>query len=130
MTKSELLSIRAKKKQLERVMRKLIKLQDEENIDVVKDYRHSKKGIPIVIRGYNIAEVQKLRSMYIAQSAELLRSIVEIETWINNIPNVWLQVIASMRYIDGMKRIEIAEECHYSEATIKLRLAEIDSLLE
>lgn len=130
MTKRELLSLRAKKKQLERIVCALAKLEEKEVVDVVKDYRYGRKGIPLVIRGSNAAEIKKLKNMYTAQAAEILESIVKIETWINDIPSVWLQLIASMRYVDGMKRKEIAEECHYSEATIKLRLAEIDNLLK
>lgn len=130
MTKRELLSLRAKKKRLERIMRTLAKLKEKKVVDVVKDYRYGRKGIPVVIRGSNAAEIAKLRALYTQQAADILESIIKIETWITTIPSVWLQVIASMRYVDGLTRREIAEECNYSEATIKLRLAEIDSLLE
>lgn len=108
-----------KRKLLERIEKKLAKLQTDNVADVVRDYRHSPKGIPIVIRGYNGAKIADLRRVYKEQAETLIKDITTAENLISAIPDERERLVLQMRYIDNMKIGEIALELEVSDRTIQ-----------
>ena len=108
-----------KRKLLERIEKKLAKLQTDNVADVVRDYRNSPKGIPIVIRGYNGAKIADLRRVYTEQAETLIEDITTAENLILAIPDERERLVLQMRYIDNMKIGEIALELEVSDRTIQ-----------
>lgn len=104
---------------MERIEKKLSKLQTDNVADVVRDYRHSPKGIPIVIRGYNGDKIADLRRVYTEQAETLIEDITTAENLILAIPDERERLVLQMRYIDNMKIGEIALELEVSDRTIQ-----------
>lgn len=115
-------NLHTKKKALERVQRQIEKLEQGIVADVVRDYRHNPKGTPIVIRGDNGAKIADLRRFYTEQVQSLAEDIKTAENLILSVEDDRDRLVLQLRFIDGLRRWQIAEELDISERSIDLIL--------
>ena len=120
--KEILQGLNIKKKALERVQKQIEKLERGIVADVVRDYRHNPKGTPIVIRGDNGAKIADLRRFYNEQAETLADDIKQAEKLISEVTDDRDRLVLQLRYIDGLRRWQIADELDISERTVDLTL--------
>lgn len=115
---NELKGLRHKKKLLDSLEKKLENLEAGYVADVVRDYRNSPKGIPVVVRGFNSNKISELKKFYAEQVETLADEIKAAENLILSVENERDKLILQLRYIDGLKIWEIALEMGLAERTI------------
>lgn len=115
---NELKGLRHKKKLLDSLEKKLENLEAGYVADVVRDYRNSPKGIPVVVRGFNSNKISELKRFYAEQVETLADEIKVAENLILSVENERDKLILQLRYIDGLKIWEIALEMGLAERTI------------
>ena len=114
----KLKGVQYKKRQLERLQKKLQNLESGYVADVVRDYRFSPKGIPVVIAGYDSLKIADLKKEYAEMVETLMDEINHAENAILSVPDERDRLVLQMRFIDGMKIGEIAMEMECSDRTI------------
>ena len=114
----KLKGLRHKKKLIESLEKKLENLEEGYVADVVRDYRNSPKGIPIVVRGFNSNKISELKHFYAEQVEDLADEIKDAENLILSVADERDRLVLQLRYIDGLKIGEISLEMDLAERTI------------
>lgn len=118
----KLKDLNTKKKALERAQKQIDKLEQGIVADVVRDYRHNPKGTPIVIRGDNGAKIADLRRFYTEQVETLAEEIKDAENLILSVTDERDRLVLQLRFIDGLRRWQIADELDVAERTVDMIL--------
>lgn len=77
------------------------------------------------VAGYNILDderhrqkVEQLRRRLEKKKEEAIRKQVEIQDWIESIPDLTLKLIFTYRYLEGMELKQIAKKLHMDRSSI------------
>lgn len=125
MTKKKLEDYRSKKAEIKELQYKLSHLGSGDSLignDVIMDYR---KGYPIPqsIVGYDFEKEQRLRTLYEKREKKLQEECLEVEMWIENIPDSMTRRIFRMHYIDGMTQSKISKSVHLAQSKVSEKIS-------
>lgn len=124
MTKKKLEEYKSKKAEIKELQYKLSHLGAGDNLignDVIMDYR---KGYPIPqsVVGYDFEKEQRLRTLYEKREKKLQEECLEVEMWIEDIPDSMTRRIFRMHYIDGMTQSKISKAVHLAQSKISEKI--------
>ena len=122
MTKKKLEDYRSKKAEIKELQYKLSHLGAGDSlIDVIMDYR---KGYPIPqsVVGYDFEKEKRLRESYEKRIQKLRAECLEVEMWIEDIPDSLIRRIFRMHYVDGMTQKEISKNIHLDRSRISRKI--------
>ena len=89
--------------------------------DVILDYRTGyPRPQPIV--GYDFSKEKRLKNRWKQRIDELTKDCMEIELWIENIPDSITRRIFRMRYIDGKSQEEVGKIVHMSQSNVSRKI--------
>lgn len=93
--------------------------------DVIMDYRDGFPR-PQSIVGYDYAREEKLRELYNKRLDKLVAECLEVERWIEAIPDSMARRIFRMYYTDcpGVTQQKIAKRVHLCQAAVSKKLSE------
>ena len=114
MDKKKLEEYKSKKAEIKELQYKLSHLGAGDSLignDVIMDYR---KGYPIPqsVVGYDFEKEKRLRESYEKRIQKLRAECLEVEMWIEDIPDSLIRRIFRMHYVDGMTQKEISKIIH------------------
>ena len=90
--------------------------------DVILDYRTGyPRPQPIV--GYDFAKEKRLKNRWKQRIDELTKDCVEIELWIENIPDSITRRIFRLCFIDGLSQNKVGGIVHLSQASISEKIS-------
>lgn len=126
MTKKKLEDYRNKKAEIKELQYKLSHLGAGDSLignDVIMDYR---KGYPIPqsIVGYDFEKEQRLRTLYEKREKKLQEECLEVEMWIEDIPDSMIRRIFRMHYVDDMTQKEISKIIHLDRSRVSRKIDE------
>ncbi len=126
MTKKKLEDYRSKKAEIKELQYKLSHLGAGDSLignDVIMDYR---KGYPIPqsIVGYDFEKEQRLRTLYEKREKKLQEECLEVEMWIEDIPDSMIRRIFRMHYVDDMTQKEISKIIHLDRSRVSRKIDE------
>lgn len=124
MTKKKLEDYKSKKAEIKELQYKLSHLGVGDSLignDVIMDYR---KGYPIPqsVVGYDFEKEKRLRESYEKRIQKLRAECLEVEMWIEDIPDSLLRRIFRMHYVDGMTQKEISKIIHLDRSRISRKI--------
>ena len=124
MTKKKLEDYRSKKAEIKELQYKLSHLGAGDSLignDVIMDYR---KGYPIPqsVVGYDFEKEKRLRESYEKRIQKLRAECLEVEMWIEDIPDSLIRRIFRMHYVDGMTQKEISKIIHLDRSRISRKI--------
>lgn len=124
MTKKKLEDYKSKKAEIKELQYKLSHLGAGDSLignDVIMDYR---KGYPIPqsVVGYDFEKEKRLRESYEKRIQKLRAECLEVEMWIEDIPDSLLRRIFRMHYVDGMTQKEISKIIHLDRSRISRKI--------
>ncbi len=124
MTKKKLEDYRSKKAEIKELQYKLSHLGAGDSLignDVIMDYR---KGYPIPqsVVGYDFEKEKRLRESYEKRIQKLRAECLEVEMWIEDIPDSLIRRIFRMHYVDGMTQKEISKNIHLDRSRISRKI--------
>ena len=124
MTKKKLEDYRSKKAEIKELQYKLSHLGSGDSLignDVIMDYR---KGYPIPqsVVGYDFEKEKRLRESYEKRIQKLRAECLEVEMWIEDIPDSLIRRIFRMHYVDGMTQKEISKIIHLDRSRISRKI--------
>ena len=124
MTKKKLEEYKSKKAEIKELQYKLSHLGEGDSLignDVIMDYR---KGYPIPqsIVGYDFEKEKRLRESYEKRIQKLRAECLEVEMWIEDIPDSLIRRIFRMHYVDGMTQKEISKIIHLDRSRISRKI--------
>ena len=124
MTKKKLEDYRSKKAEIKELQYKLSHLGAGDSWngnDVSMDYR---KGYPIPqsVVGYDFEKEKRLRESYEKRIQKLRAECLEVEMWIEDIPDSLIRRIFRMHYVDGMTQKEISKIIHLDRSRISRKI--------
>lgn len=125
MTKKKLEDYRSKKAEIKELQYKLSHLGSGDSLignDVIMDYR---KGYPIPqsVVGYDLEREHRLKELYNRNLRKLREECLEIEIWIEDIPDSITRRIFRMCYLDGMTQEKVSKTIHLSQASISEKIS-------
>lgn len=125
MTKKKLEDYRSKKAEIKELQYKLSHLGSGDSLignDVIMDYR---KGYPIPqsVVGYDLEREHRLKELYYRNLRKLREECLEIEIWIEDIPDSITRRIFRMCYLDGMTQEKVSKTIHLSQASISEKIS-------
>lgn len=125
MTKKKLEDYRSKKAEIKELQYKLSNLGAGDSLignDVILDYR---KGYPIPqsIVGYDFEKEQRLEALYEKREKKLQEECLEVEMWIEDIPDSMTRRIFRMHYIDGMTQSKISKSVHLAQSKVSEKIS-------
>lgn len=124
MTKKKLEEYKSKKAEIKELQYKLSHLGAGDSLignDVIMDYR---KGYPIPqsVVGYDFEKEKRLRESYEKRIQKLRAECLEVEMWIEDIPDSLIRRIFRMHYVDGMTQKEISKIIHLDRSRISRKI--------
>ena len=124
MTKKKLEDYKSKKAEIKELQYKLSHLGAGDSLignDVIMDYR---KGYPIPqsVVGYDFEKEKRLRESYEKRIQKLRAECLEVEMWIEDIPDSLIRRIFRMHYVDGMTQKEISKIIHLDRSRISRKI--------
>lgn len=124
MTKKKLEEYKSKKAEIKELQYKLSHLGAGDSLignDVIMDYR---KGYPIPqsVVGYDFEKEKRLRESYEKRIQKLRTECLEVEMWIEDIPDSLIRRIFRMHYVDGMTQKEISKIIHLDRSRISRKI--------
>lgn len=125
MTKKKLEDYRSKKAEIKELQYKLSHLGAGDSLignDVIMDYR---KGYPIPqsVVGYDLEREHRLKELYNRNLNKLREECLEVEIWIEDIPDSITRRIFRMCYLDGMTQEKVSKTIHLSQASISEKIS-------
>ncbi len=126
MTKKKLEDYKSKKAEIKELQYKLSHLGAGDSLignDVIMDYR---KGYPIPqsVVGYDFEKEKRLRESYEKRLQKLREECIEVEMWIEDIPDSLTRRIFRMCYQDEMTQEKVAKAVHISQAAVSKKISE------
>ena len=126
MDKKKLEEYKSKKVEIKELQYKLSHLGAGDSLignDVIMDYR---KGYPIPqsVVGYDFEKEKRLRDIYENRLQKLQAECLEVEMWIEDIPDSMTRRIFRMCYLDGMTQEKVAKAVHISQAAVSKKISE------
>lgn len=91
--------------------------------DVIMDYRDGFPR-PQSVVGYDYAREEKLRELYDKRMKRIAAECLEVEQWIEAIPDSVTRRIFRMRYVDGMPQKKVANIIHLDQSRISRKIEE------
>lgn len=125
MTKERLEEYRSKKAEIQELQYKLDHLGEGDSLignDVIMDYR---TGFPMPqsVVGYDFEKEQRLKDSWRKQMSKLQSECLEVELWIEEIPDSLTRRIFRMYFVDDMKQSKIAGKVHLSQAAVSEKIS-------
>ena len=124
MTKKKLEDYRSKKAEIKELQYKLSHLGAGDSLignDVIMDYRNG-YPIPQSVVGYDFEKEKRLRESYEKRIQKLRAECLEVEMWIEDIPDSLIRRIFRMHYVDGMTQKEISKIIHLDRSRISRKI--------
>ena len=124
MTKNRLEEYRSKKAEIAELQYKLAHLGEGDSLignDVIMDYRGGYPQ-PQSVVGYDYNREQRLRDTYQMRIERLKEDCLEVELWIEQIPDSLTRRIFRMCFVDGMTQGKIARKVHLSQAAVSKKI--------
>ena len=126
MTKKKLEDYKSKKAEIKELQYKLSHLGAGDSLignDVIMDYR---KGYPIPqsVVGYDFEKEKRLRESYEKRLQKLRAECLEVEMWIEDIPDSLTRRIFRMCYQDELTKEKVAKAVHISQAAVSKKISE------
>lgn len=124
MTKKCLEDYRSKKAEILELKYKLDHLGEGDSMignDVIMDYRGGYPR-PQSVVGYDYEREQRLRATYQKQIERLKKDCLEVELWIEQIPDSLTRRILRMCFIDGLTQGRIARKIHLSQSAVSKKI--------
>lgn len=124
MTKSRLEEYRSKKAEIAELQYKLAHLGEGDSLignDVIMDYRGGYPQ-PQSVVGYDYNREQRLRDTYQMRIERLKEDCLEVELWIERIPDSLTRRIFRMRFVDGMTQKRIAKKVHIDQSRVSRKI--------
>ena len=124
MTKQQLESYRSMKEEIAELKYKLNHLGQDDSLignDVIMDYR-SGYPVPQSVVGYDFEKEWRLKTRYREKIAQLEKMCLDVEEFIENIPDSMTRRIFRLYYVDGKKQKEIAVLVHMDRSTISKKI--------
>lgn len=125
MTKERLEEYRSKKAEIQELQYRLDHLGEGDSLignDVIMDYR---TGFPMPqsVVGYDFDKEQRLKDSWRKQLSRLQSECLEVELWIEAIPDSLTRRIFRMYFVDDMKQSKIAGMVHLSQAAVSEKIS-------
>lgn len=124
MTKSRLEEYRSKKAEIAELQYKLAHLGEGDSLignDVIMDYRGGYPQ-PQSVVGYDYNREQRLRDTYQMRIERLKEDCLEVELWIERIPDSLTRRIFRMCFVDGMTQKRIAKKVHIDQSRVSRKI--------
>ena len=124
MTKSRLEEYRSKKAEIAELQYKLAHLGEGDSLignDVIMDYRGGYPQ-PQSVVGYDYNREQRLRDTYQMRIERLKEDCLEVELWIEGIPDSLTRRIFRMCFVDGMTQKRIAKKVHIDQSRVSRKI--------
>lgn len=124
MTKERLEEYRSKKAEIGELQYKLDHLGEGDSLignDVIMDYR---TGFPMPqsVVGYDYEKEQRLKEAWKKQLGKLQSDCLEVELWIEAIPDSLTRRIFRMCYVEGMTQKKIAKMVHLDQSRVSRKM--------
>lgn len=124
MTKNRLEEYRSKKAEIAELQYKLDHLGEGNSLignDVIMDYRRGYPQ-PQSVVGYDYDRERRLRDTYQKRIEKLKEDCMEVELWIERIPDSLTRRIFRMRFVDGMTQKRIAKKVHIDQSRVSRKI--------
>lgn len=124
MTKERLEQYQTIKEEIKELRYKLEHLGEEGSLmgsDVINDYRTG-YPLPQTVTGYDYEKEQRLKELYQKRIDKLDAECVEIELWVEEIPDSLTRRIFRLRYIDGVSQSKVAKRVHLSQSSVSRKI--------
>lgn len=124
MTKERLELYRSNKDEIRELKYKLQHLGEGDSLvdnDVVFDYRTGYPQ-PQAVVGVDWDEYNRLKRLYQNRLNKLHEECIEVEQWIDGIPNGQMRRIFRMRYIEGMTQKQISKAVYLDQSRISRKI--------
>lgn len=124
MTKNRLEEYKSKKDEIRELQQKLDDLGKGDSLignDTILDYQTGYPR-PQSIVGYDYLKEKHLKSKWQNHLDELTAECMEVESWIENIPDSLIRRIFRMHYMDGKSQEEVAKAVHMSQSNVSRKL--------
>lgn len=116
---------KSKKDEIREIQIKLHNIKTNEQLignDVIYDYSTGYPRAQQVI-GYDYMEEQKLKNKWESRLEELSADCLEVELWIEEIPDSITRRIFRMCFIDRLSQQAVGRKVHLSQAAVSDRIA-------
>lgn len=124
MTKNRLEEYRSKKAEIAELQYKLDHLGEGNSLignDVIMDYRRGYPQ-PQSVVGYDYDRERRLRDTYQKRIEKLKEDCMEVELWIERIPDSLTRRIFRMCFVDGMTQKRIAKKVHIDQSRVSRKI--------
>ncbi len=119
-TREQLEAYRSKKAEIGELIYRLDHLDDHDGMigsSVVMDYRTGYPR-PQSVVGYDYKRAERLRKTYQSRITRLQEECLEVEQWVEAIPDSLIRRIFRMYYVEGMTQRQIAIKVHMDKSTV------------
>ncbi len=124
-TRKKLEEYTSKRDEIQELQQKLENIGKGDSLignDVILDYRTGyPRPQPIV--GYDFSKEKRLKNRWKQRIDELTKDCVEIELWIENIPDSITRRIFRLCFIDGLSQNKVGGIVHLSQASISEKIS-------
>ncbi|RJW42351.1 hypothetical protein DXC97_02550 [Lachnospiraceae bacterium TF09-5] len=124
MTREKLEEYKSKKDEIHELQQKLQHLGEGDSLignDVILDYQTGYPR-PQSIVGYDYLKEQHLKNKWQHNLDKLTVECIEVELWIEEIPDSLTRRIFRMRYIDGKSQEEVGKAVHMSQSNVSRKI--------
>lgn len=125
MTKGQLEAYRSKRAEIGELTYRLNHLGDGNSMigsDVVMDYRTGYPR-PQSVVGYDHKRAERLRQTCRSRIARLQEECLEVEQWVEAIPDSLTRRIFRMYYVEGMTQQKIAGRVHVAQSAVSEKIS-------
>lgn len=125
MTKSRLEEYRSKKAEIAELQYKLDHLGEGNSLignDVIMDYRRGYPQ-PQSVVGYDYDRERCLRNTYQKRIERLKEDCLEVELWIEQIPDSLTRRIFRMCFVDGMTQNKVSRKIHLAQSKVSEKIS-------
>ena len=125
MTKEQLDSYGSKKAEIKELEIKLRELPGSESLignSVILDYRRGYPQ-PQSVVGHDYDLEQRRRERWEERLESLRAEVVEVEDWIEAIPDSLTRRIFRMHYCEGLRQSKVARKLHMDQTTISKKIS-------
>lgn len=122
MTKEQLEQIKGLKSEIKCIQ------DDLRNLPMIKDsvtgsmVEHPYIKRTMVITGIDESKGERLRKRLERRLGDLQEMLLEMEDWLDTVPDAEMRAILRLKFRNGMKDREIADELGYSRAGIAMKI--------
>ncbi len=124
MTREQLETYHSKKAEIGELTYRLDHLDDHDGMignSVIMDYRTGYPR-PQSVVGYDHKRAERLRKTYQSRIARLREECLEVEQWVEAIPDSLTRRIFRMYYVEGLTQQEVAKYVHADRSTVSRKI--------